>query len=223
MKNFFALLLCFSCIYATEVHEMWWEKCLDKDELNKNFGKTWGGDPHQISRVMMRQHVKKMGYTSILDVPCGLAMDYFGFKEDGISIDYLGVDITPKLVALAKERDVPVIEGSIEALPFPDSQYDICYTRHILEHLPSYENPVNELIRVAKKEVFIVFFILPDPFSTKTQIHTDYVKNQFLYHNTYSLSDIEQFLKNNPKVAKFHWENAREDGVILHIFMKPKE
>ena len=52
--------------------------------------------------------------------------------------------------------------GRAQNLPCQDSSYDIVYARHLLEHLDSYQDAIKEMIRVAKKEVLIVFFSSPE-------------------------------------------------------------
>jgi len=205
-------------VQAVEEYEIWWEKCLENNVSIATF-EGWLGDIYSTSRVAMRRHVVQKNYKSILDVPSGLCIDYFGFKHDGITIDYQGVDITPKLVALAQKQNLPVIVGDIKSLPFQDNKFDICYARHILEHLSSYEQAINELIRVAKKEALITFFIQPQ----ETQsISSAYYNDHLLYHNTYCRPALERFVLSNPKVSKLEWEYVDGREIILHIYLIAK-
>jgi SAM-dependent methyltransferase len=45
----------------------------------------------------------------------------------------------------------PVIQCSVEALPFPDKYFDFVYCSHVLEHVVSPERACSELMRVAKR------------------------------------------------------------------------
>ncbi len=160
MKKLCFILGCALSLHAAEEYEEWWEKCLGGTVSIEDFA-GWLGDLNSPSRVLMRDHVRKKGYRSLLDVPAGLCIDYFGLKRDGLEIDYMGVDITPKLVFRAQLENIPVCEGDIKHLPFEDNRFEISYARHILEHLSGYEEAVSELIRVASRETLIVFFIAP--------------------------------------------------------------
>jgi ubiquinone/menaquinone biosynthesis C-methylase UbiE len=204
--------------YPVEDYEIWWQNCLENHVSYATF-EGWIGDIHSSSRVAMRRHVKYRGYKSILDVPSGLCIDYFGFKYDGMTIAYQGVDITPRLVELAQNKSLPVVLGDIKSLLFKDNQFDICYARHILEHLNSYEQALTSLIRVAKYEVLVVFFIPPQE---TPNIKSDYNNGYLLYHNTYCRQEMERFILANPKVSKIEWEPISQWETILHIYIVNK-
>ncbi len=213
------LLILFSVIakdvQSVEEHEQWWQQCLENRVSIATF-EEWLGNYNSKSRVAMRRHIKEKGYKSILDVPSGLCIDYFGLNHDGITIAYQGVDITPKLVDLAQKQNLSVIQGDIKSLPFLDNQFEICYSRHILEHLDSYEQAINSLIRVASREVFITFFIQPKDTQV---IRSALVDGYLLYHNIYCKPELEHFIQSNPKVSKMEWEEVDENEVILHIYV----
>jgi ubiquinone/menaquinone biosynthesis C-methylase UbiE len=202
-------------------YETWWETSLENAVPIDTFD-NWLGDINASTRSSMRNYLKKMQYKSILDVPCGLCTDYFGLQQDNCIVDYLGVDITPKLVARAKHFSIPVVEGNIENLPFEDSRFEFAYARHILEHLPSYKRGLQELIRVASKEAYIVFFIKPDPELLEHKINLTVNNGCELYHNIYSKKQIEQFLLSQDKVSNFIWEEANINEVILHVLLNPQ-
>lgn len=217
MKYIFSLFIIFLFpLHAFKDFEIWWENCLENEVSLETF-KSWLGDVDAPSRLAMRNHVKAMQYQTILDVPSGLCVDYFGLQKEKIDIAYQGVDVTPKLVALAQDLHVPIIQGSIEALPFQDSHFDVCYARHILEHLDYYEQALSELIRVAAKEVLVVFFIPPT--HEKDQINLSIHNGYLLYHNRYDQSKLEKFLYHHPKVSHVAWEGISEKEVTLHVYL----
>ncbi len=220
MKKFLIFtLVMIAQLQAAKDHEIWWEKSIDTGRVSLNEFRDWLGDTDDASRVAMRRHVAKMGYSSLLDAAAGVCTDYWGLKKNGFMIDYLGVDITPKLVAFNKKMNVPIVEGSIEALPASDKSFDICYARHILEHLDSYERALRELIRVAKKEVLVVFFLRPSQNKT-TQVSPSVDNGYLLYNNIYSEPEIEAFAKAQPRVLRVQWEEVNARDSILHIYLR---
>lgn len=153
----------------------------------------------------------------MLDIPCGAGTDYFGILHDTIKIAYQGIEITPKLVTFCKDKGVPVLQGSIEQIEFFDSSFDIAYARHILEHLSYYHKALHELIRVAKKEVLVVFFIPPQSMPDKINLYT--IRGFQLYNNRYNKELIEQFLREHKKVAHWLWQNITRSESFLHIYL----
>lgn len=196
-------------------HESWWEKNLN---FKMHDFEIWLGNDQSLSRKVARDYVLKSGYQSILDIPCGLGTDYIGYQKAGASLNYLGIDITKKLVDRAQSLGIPVLQGSIEAIPLSDNSVDVCYARHILEHLDYYEKAIDELIRVAKKEALIIFFM--KPINEPDKLDLALVDGQPLYHNYYNRQKIENHINKNTKVDHFLWEAISEDEEILHILLR---
>ncbi len=180
---------------------MWWQEKVGVTTSYEALA-SWHGDINARERIALREEIVQQGYTSILDAGCGLCVDYEGIRSSGITICYQGLDITPKFVDHATKRGIPVVLGSIESIPFEGNSFDIAYARHVLEHLEYYEAGLTELIRVAKKEVFVNFFSIPDV-SERTELMM--CEGIPLYHNYYNKMKMEQFLLKNPKVKSFRW------------------
>lgn len=203
------------CAVSMQPHECWWDA--NTESMGQYF-EQWFGDCNSSSRVLARKYIKREQYRTILDIACSLGTEFVGLQQDGMSIAYLGMDISPKLVELAQKKHIPAIQGSIENIPCDDSSFDICYARHILEHLPYYEKAINELIRVAKKEVLIVFFIKPNDAMDTFTVNLDH--NHLLYANHYNRDKLEYFVDCNAKVKTVKWEDVDEKEAILHIYVK---
>lgn len=200
-------------------HEKWWTENTPK--MFDTFD-GWLGDTNSTSRVLAREHIKKMDYKTILDVPCGTCTEYLGYKQEEMPIAYTGLDITAYLVNRAKKMGINAVEGSIEKIPFKDSSFEIVYSRHILEHLDYYELALNEAIRVAKNEVLVVFFINPSTTAPDSISRAPY-NGAILYHNRYNRDKLNAFVTKNPKVKSTKWEDIggiANDESFLHIYLK---
>ncbi len=199
-------------------HEQWWEaKCKEKEKFELFAG--WIGGEDELSRIAMRAHIQKKNYQLLLDIPCGLCVDYAPLKQNNHQMKYHGVDITPTFVERAQALQIPVTHGKIQNIPFPDSSFEVAYSRHILEHLDTYIEAIKELVRVASKEVIVIFFIIPTN-KDNDLIVTGPVDGYPIYHNRYSRIKIESFLNTLEKVKEYSWEyvpNTTE--CILHILL----
>ena len=199
-------------------HEQWWEKNLSTFE-------AWTGDEKAASRIKTRTHIEKKGYKTILDVGCGLCIDFLGYVRNKSAIDYRGLEISQLLVHRAQQMGISVTRGSIEKIPFEDSTFDVCYARHLLEHLEYYKKAIAEMVRVARREVLIVFFMKPT--YNPDRIYSEIDMGCQLYYNHYNKLGIEKYLKSLFKVKKFEvwedadgrWEDVDGKEVILHIYL----
>ena len=91
----------------------------------------------------------------VLEIGCGIGTDGFEFAKHGAR--YVGVDLTPNSVALAKERfEIFGVEGTFytldaeKPLPFPESSFDHVYSFGVIHHSPNSESIVDEIYRVLK-------------------------------------------------------------------------
>lgn len=208
----------------------WWNK---NAETRMNDFKSWVGDFNQASKVYCRKYIADKQYKTIIDCGCGLATDYYGFKDDNYEVNYTGLDSCKFFVNSNRDNGITMIEAELEEnLPISDNSYEIGYCREVLEHLPYYEHTLKELIRISSKEVLIVFFIEPG-----SDEYINYWGEEDLYHNKYNKEKLETFIMSNPKVDKLFWtaildlpysvETTSSDTVkptgekiVLHIVLK---
>ena len=201
----------------------WWNKNIEKrmDDF-----KSWVGDINQPSRVYCRKYIIEKNYENIIDCGCGIATDFYGYKNDNCSIKYTGLDSCIYLVNFNRDK-IEMIEAELEvSLPIADNSYDCVYSREVIEHLSYYNKTIEEFIRIGKKEVIIVWFIFP----SEDEDEINYWQEEDLYHNKYNKNKLEQFISSNTKVDKLFWKEIDDFNYlttpqtskkhILHIILK---
>jgi len=199
-----------------KLYEKWWENNLGGGSYEHGGDtfkaptcaefESWMGDKDATDRKYMRTLWPE--FKTFLDGGCGACPEYFGLQSDfQDEKDYTGVDITPKLVEFNKSRGINCVHGSLNEIPFDDNSFDVALSRHVVEHMAGIEKPLNELIRVTKKQVILCFFI--DPLTNYTDQHIIDLGNpgtvNECYHNTYSANIISNILESHSKVLDFKW------------------
>jgi SAM-dependent methyltransferase len=130
---------------APEGYEAAWERCF-RDRANT----FMRNEPpaRYADRLWLYEHLEG----PVLDIGCGNAVDYVGFRDKG----YHGVDITPSFIeAAVKEFGVPAEALTLcdaRKMPFADKQFKSAYIRDVLLHYPQEEMPpfIDEMLRVAE-------------------------------------------------------------------------
>lgn len=171
-----------------------------------------------IGRAALVQILGSYVNPKVLDAACGTCVNYEVFRNLGLKCRYTGLDRTQKLLDHAKELYVPssgtvadleriptLVHGYVEEMPFENGEFDVVVLRHILEHLEEgYELAVQEALRVASKEVIVVFFLDPSPKDEDEVIESEKDENGCTYFwNTYSWTKFVNFL------APFGYKIAR--------------
>lgn len=185
----------------------WWD-----NNVEKGVFKRWVKGKNAPTRKMVREHILSKGYTNVLDVGAGMCEDYFAFIEAGGMVHYSAVDITDMFIEQAQHTGIHIYKTDAGNLPFEDNSFDIAYCRHVIEHMPYYEDALNEMIRVSRSEVIVTFFL---PMEDTEVIK----KNNELHHNIYSKEKMISFLMKSAKVYDVSFE-AVGDEEIMYISLK---
>jgi ubiquinone/menaquinone biosynthesis C-methylase UbiE len=186
----------------------YWDQQLTDPEARRQFLDGIGNE-HAPARKEVREYVVARGYRSLIDAGCGPAVDYRHFRGQ---LRYVGMDFADVWRHAAHASRVPFVSGSIDALPFGDSTFDVAYARAVLEHRPYYHDGLRELARVAAKEAIVVFFKLRDDHDL---IRPD-VENS-IHHNNYMRAKVEAFARQLPGVRELEWRHVHGAHSILHL------
>lgn len=184
-----------------------------QDHLDINKFAEWCGKTQTPMKMATRSHVISKGYKSVFDAGAGLCSQYYGFLEDGYSIDYTACEITPKYVEFAKSKGINCVLASADNLPFEDERFEVSLCIDVMNHLKDYRHTIDELIRVTSKEILINFF---KPFEENAQKCV--ADSRFNVYET-DLGLIQERFKNEQKTtAIYSYFNFKK----LEDFLKSK-
>lgn len=83
----------------------------------------------------------------IVDIGCGLGELGERFARE-LGADVCAVDISPRMVELARVRGVDAQIGDAERLPFGDASFDCAFAGWVLYHVPNVTQAIAECARV---------------------------------------------------------------------------
>lgn len=61
-----------------------------------------------------------------------------------------GIDLSPKMLEIARSRELDVREGSVTELPFDDASFDVTCAFKLLAHVPDIGKALSEMARVTR-------------------------------------------------------------------------
>ncbi len=160
---------------------------------------------------------------SFLDYGCGSATTYEAMLKAGFinlgdptsGVDYLGLDIIPKNVDWCKEtfpNGKFFVNMGIHKIDQPDKSSDVVYSRHVVDHMESFEKAMDEHCRVAKKLVIVTLWV---PFSNGDEHNIQNIvdhrgtPDEILYPNEYTNSYSRK------KVME--WINSKKEWNLLEL------
>ena len=153
----------------------------------------------QFIRQEMNEVLKSIQFNNVLEVGVGelttLESIYDNFGPD---IEAYGLDLSVNRIyhGLKEYRKrhklVPtVVKGNAIRLPFPDNSFDLVYTRHTLEQMPTiYKEALDEIIRVSKRHVIL--------FEPSYELAS--MSQRIKMHNSDYVRGIMGFLKNRSDI-----------------------
>jgi ubiquinone/menaquinone biosynthesis C-methylase UbiE len=121
----------------------------------------------------------------ILEVGCGWGelAEWVG-RETGSEV--VAIDLSPRMVELARERGVDAQVGDVQALPFAGGEFDVAIAAWMLYHVPDLDRALAELARVLRPGGRLVV-------ATNSRFH---------------LLELRELVGSGPSTLKF----SREDG-----------
>jgi SAM-dependent methyltransferase len=129
------------------------------------------------------------GASSVLDVGCGNGVMLEMIRDKGLDLDYLGIDVTEKLLQVARQLfpdDAHRFRRmSLYELNKLRRKFDAVVCRHVLEHLPDYVPAVQHLYSCARKKLILVFFLPPQPLPSGRKRDGKFERD--FYNHTYDL------------------------------------
>ena len=97
--------------------------------------------------------LEKEEFTDLLDCGCGTAPMLSLLKEKYPDKRYTGIDITPKMIEVAKSKNMPGVEllvGDCENLPFKDNSFDVVICCQSFHHYPNVQDFFDSVYRVLR-------------------------------------------------------------------------
>ena len=97
--------------------------------------------------------IEKEPFTDLLDAGCGPAPMISLLSEKYPDKHYVGLDLTEKMIEVAKRKDLPNAEfivGDCENLPFAENSFDVIICSMSAHHYPEIQNFYNSAYKVLK-------------------------------------------------------------------------
>lgn len=181
------------------VKEELWFNTPDSPTLCRGGG---NGPNHPSQLYAIKKYVKP--HDHFLDYGSGSGTTLEAILADSsINVLYKGLDIIPKNVEYCKERwpeyDFEVNEH-LHKIDQPYASWDVVYSRHVVDHMASFEDALKEHCRVARRLVIIVLWV---PLSTSDEHQIKNIVDQGKvyaneYTNSFSKEKVMEAVNNQP-------------------------
>jgi SAM-dependent methyltransferase len=115
-------------------------------------------DEHGYALMILRGILAGKGYRSLLDVGCGTGRAMGYLQQTELELEMVGIEPVEALrqMAIAKGiRPEQLLAGNGYDLPFADDSVDCVTAFGVLHHVKEPDRVIAEMLRVAKKAVFI--------------------------------------------------------------------
>jgi SAM-dependent methyltransferase len=111
---------------------------------------------HKLIDDQAAELVRRVGEgKDLLEVGCGTGLVLQRVARFARSAK--GMDLSPGMLARAKERGLDVVEGSATSLPFSDASFDVVYSFKVLAHVSELDVALREMARVVRPGGYLVY------------------------------------------------------------------
>ena len=144
--------------------------------------------------------LEKEDYNDLLDCGCGTGPMISLLYENDSSKNYTGLDITPKMIEVAKNKNLEGVNwvvGDCENLPFEENSFDAIICSNSFHHYPNPQKFFNSAKRVLKPGGRLILQDYTAPkFILWIMNHTEMPLANLMGHGdvgAYSLDQVQQF------------------------------
>jgi len=157
----------------------------DESRLRRRAAGYAGAGTREDARIPLVDAVVAAAPGRVLEVGCGWGeLAEWIARETGAAV--VAVDLSPRMVELARERGIDASVGDMQALPFADATFDLVVAAWMLYHVPDLDRGLAEIARVLRPGGTFVA-------STNSRLH---------------LHELRELVGSGPSTLKF----SREDG-----------
>lgn len=131
--------------------------CFDLTDLDARYRRMHQN--HFDKHAGLIREMQERKFTNILEVACGTGCNIQNFQD--IGLEYTGLDISETAIAMAMIKypaNRYINLGICDCKMIRDESFDVVYSSSMLEHIGYYKEAIMEMVRLAKKEVWILFF-----------------------------------------------------------------
>jgi ubiquinone/menaquinone biosynthesis C-methylase UbiE len=146
----------------------------------------------------------------ILDIGCGAGnilgrITELGYKAAGLDISMDMLLKTKKILSTTDSKDIPLIQGDIEALPFSDKSLDGVICIGVIQYLEVDDKALKEIYRVTKKGGFIII-TAPNLFAARNLLDPYYylVRGPRLIMHKLGIGPSKSLMNNQERDFKFN-------------------
>lgn len=101
------------------------------------------------ARELVVEAIAEVSPARVLEVGCGWGELAARIRED-LGAEVVAVDLSPRMVELARERGVDARIGDVQSLPFEDGEFGCVTANWMLYHVPDLDRGLGELARVLR-------------------------------------------------------------------------
>lgn len=113
---------------------------------------------HEFALDFLCSTLSSLGIHSVLDIGCGTGRALLKVKQRMPNITTVGIEPSSELRAVGHSKglaDTELMDGNAMQLAFPDQSFDLVCEFGVLHHVPVPSKAVSEMLRVARKAIFI--------------------------------------------------------------------
>lgn len=111
-----------------------------------------------LSLSFLLAAIDHLGIKSALDIGSGTGLALLKIKSERPAIRVLGIEPSPELRRVGHSKGLnqtELVDGDALGLPFDDGSFDLVCEFGALHHIPRPSRAVAEMLRVARKAVFV--------------------------------------------------------------------
>jgi len=120
----------------------------------------------QPQTLLLLHLVRSSGARSVLELGCNVGRNLNWIRHSIPGIRVAGLDVNPDAIAVGRDyfgfNDQQLwVADDTSLARLADDSFDVIFTVSVLDHLPDIEDTLRQMLRIARKRLFLIELVLP--------------------------------------------------------------
>jgi len=144
---------------------------------------------YEVIEAIKKYH--PLNINTILDVGTADGLMLGGVKKKFPLAKCIGLEYSKELIQACDDKNIEIIQGDAQNMPFKDNTFDIVYATALIEHLEQPIKMLQEIYRILKTNGIIII-TTPDPFFDKIAQAMNCIEKD-LHQETFTIKKLKDY------------------------------
>lgn len=147
---------------------------------------------HEVIEAIKKHHPSNI--EAILDIGTADGLMLSKTKKEFPSTECIGLEYSKELIKACKDKNIKIIHGDAQNMPFKDGAFDVAIATALIEHVSQPMKMLRETYRILKPDGILII-TTPNSFFEKIAELIGHIEKE-IHQETFTLKKLKKYFRN---------------------------